>query len=193
MFRQPLRVLLGVLVAASPAPVRGQENDPPPQPPAIPVQTAPPGWGDTQQLLERLGKLEKGFDGLKQQDDSLRRENQELKEKLGVSIPDLPSPGLPAVTPNPDVWTGVLESSASQPPDTSGQSGSTGDGSRMRSQPAQGGGSKVGGGDPTTIGRAQEVGYLGLGKVGANPYYDFDDGGFHVATPDGSGSSVSPG
>jgi len=41
---------------------------------------------------------------------------------------------------------------------------------------------RSGGGDPTAIGRAQEVGNLHLGKIGPNPYYDFDDGGVHFAT-----------
>jgi phosphate-selective porin OprO/OprP len=50
---------------------------------------------------------------------------------------------------------------------------------------SRGGGSAAGGGDPSTIGQAQEVGNQYLGKVGLNPYYDYDNGGFWVATRDG--------
>jgi phosphate-selective porin OprO/OprP len=68
---------------------------------------------------------------------------------------------------------------------TGGQADGTGGGSETGSAQSAGGGSRAsGGGDPTAIGRAQEVGNRHLGKVGANPYYDFD-GGVHLATKDG--------
>jgi phosphate-selective porin OprO/OprP len=44
--------------------------------------------------------------------------------------------------------------------------------------------SRAAGGDPTAVGRAQEVGNLHLGKVSLNAYYDFDNAGFHLDTPD---------
>jgi phosphate-selective porin OprO/OprP len=57
---------------------------------------------------------------------------------------------------------------------------------RRGTAPTAGGGSRAsGGGDPTSIGRAQEVGNKHLGKVGVNPYYDYDDGGLHFSTRDG--------
>jgi phosphate-selective porin OprO and OprP len=52
------------------------------------------------------------------------------------------------------------------------------------SPPAAGGGSKASGGDPTTTGRAQEVGNRHLGKLPLKSYYDFDNDGFHWATED---------
>ncbi len=43
--------------------------------------------------------------------------------------------------------------------------------------------SRAAGGDPTAVGRAQEVGALHIGKVTLNAYYDFDNAGFHFDTP----------
>jgi phosphate-selective porin OprO/OprP len=68
---------------------------------------------------------------------------------------------------------------------TEAASGTAGPGDSERAAArTAGGGSKVGGGDPTAIGRAQEIGNLHLGTVPLDAYYDFDDGGFHVATRD---------
>jgi phosphate-selective porin OprO/OprP len=47
-----------------------------------------------------------------------------------------------------------------------------------------GGGSKASGGDPTTTGRAQEVGNRHLGKLMLKPYYDYDNDGFKLSTED---------
>ncbi len=44
--------------------------------------------------------------------------------------------------------------------------------------------SRAAGGDPTAVGRAQEVGNLHLGTASLNAYYDFDNAGFHLETPD---------
>src|SRR5207302_11342246 len=44
--------------------------------------------------------------------------------------------------------------------------------------------SRAGGGDPTAVGQAQEVGNLHLGKVPLTAYYDFANAGFHLATKD---------
>jgi len=52
------------------------------------------------------------------------------------------------------------------------------------SQPSAGGGSKTSGGDPTTTGRAQEIGNPHLGKLGIKTYYDFDNDGFGFSTED---------
>jgi len=48
-----------------------------------------------------------------------------------------------------------------------------------------GGGSKVSGGDPTTTGRAQEVGNPHLGQLTLRSVYDFDNDGFKWTTEDG--------
>jgi phosphate-selective porin OprO/OprP len=172
MLRRFLPVLLGALVAASPLPVLGQEAAPPPTP------------VDSRQLLDRLGTLEQRLDWLVRQNDDLRHENTVLTEQLGA-----PFPSTGATAPDA-AGTGVMGSQAfGGAGDTGGmgsQPGSPGDGSgRGGSAPTAGGGSRAGGGgDPTTIGRAQEVGNQHLGKVGLNPYYDYDNGGFHVATKD---------
>jgi phosphate-selective porin OprO/OprP len=67
----------------------------------------------------------------------------------------------------------------------SGVPGSGGYGSRSGSAPTRGGGSAAGGGDPTSTGRAQEVGNPQRGKVDLDSYYDFANGGLHWATTDG--------
>jgi phosphate-selective porin OprO/OprP len=50
---------------------------------------------------------------------------------------------------------------------------------------AAGGGSKASGGDPTTTGRAQEVGNPHLGQLTLKSFYDFDNDGFKFITEDG--------
>jgi phosphate-selective porin OprO/OprP len=52
------------------------------------------------------------------------------------------------------------------------------------SQSSAGGGSKTSGGDPTTTGRAQEIGNPHLGKLPIKAYYDFDNDGFGFSTED---------
>lgn len=49
---------------------------------------------------------------------------------------------------------------------------------------AAGGGSKTSGGDPTTTGRAQEVGNRHLGKLALKSHYDYGNDGFRLATDD---------
>ncbi|MDB5308150.1 MAG: phosphate-selective porin [Gemmataceae bacterium] len=49
---------------------------------------------------------------------------------------------------------------------------------------AAGGGSKTSGGDPTTTGRAQEVGNPHLGQLPLKSVYDFDNDGFRWSTQD---------
>jgi phosphate-selective porin OprO and OprP len=57
-------------------------------------------------------------------------------------------------------------------------------GSESASPPTAGGGSKASGGDPTTTGRAQEVGNRHLGKLPLESSYDFDNDAFRWATED---------
>jgi phosphate-selective porin OprO and OprP len=139
----------------------------------------PPVEAGSESLFERLGKLEQRLDWLTQQNAALIRENKVLTDKSTSGTAEAGVSGSP-----------VAETAG--PPDNSPGDGSdsrsastTGGGSERRSAATAGGGSRAsGGGDPTATGRAQEVGNLHLGKVGLNPYYDFDDGGFHVTTKD---------
>jgi phosphate-selective porin OprO/OprP len=143
-------VLLGWLFTAWPA-VAGQ--DAAPLPPSTPV---PPTL--SQELLERLGKMEERLDQVTKQNEALWRENQLLGEQVVAP----PSRGM------------------------GGQLDSTGDASD-RGAVAPGGGrslSRAAGGDPTAAGQAQEVGNLHLGRLPLNAYYDFDNAGFHLDTQD---------
>jgi phosphate-selective porin OprO and OprP len=111
-----------------------------------------------QDLLERLGKMEERLDQVTKQNEALWRENQRLAGQE------------------------VAPSSRSM----GGQLDSTGDVSE-RGAAATGGGrslSRAAGGDPTAVGRAQEVGNLHLGRIPVDAYYDFDNAGFHLDTQD---------
>jgi phosphate-selective porin OprO/OprP len=149
--------LLGWLFAAWPTIAQGPHDAPPP-----PATTS---VAESEDLNQRLGKLEDRLGGLMKQNELLLRENQALADKVMA-------PGAnPAAAFGPDDTGSQIDSGSSR--------GAT------SSAPTAGGGSRAGGGgDPTTIGRAQEVGNEHLGKVGLNPYYDFDNGGFHVSTKD---------
>jgi phosphate-selective porin OprO/OprP len=100
--------------------------------------------------------MEERLDWLTKQNGALRRENPMPAEQVAAP----PSRGMGGQLDRPSA------------------------GSDRAAPRTLGGGSRAGGGDPTTIGQAQEVGNLHLGKVPLDAYYDFDDGGFHVATKD---------
>lgn len=195
-FRWMTPVLLGWLLAAWPVVALGQEGTPLPPPTALP-RSVPPSLYAYQELVERLGKMEACVDWVMKQNEALLRENKLLAEKKKAPAsrgvggdPDSASDGSDrAAAPT----AGDGANAAGGDPDSAGNSSQETvspplDNTSSRfgniSIPALGGGSKATGGDPTTIGRAQEVGNLHLGKVGTNPYYDFDNGGFHVTTPD---------
>jgi phosphate-selective porin OprO and OprP len=194
-------VLLGGTLAAWPAVALGQEGAP--LPPTTPVREIPPSPCASQELLERLGKMEERLDWLTKQNEGLLRQNQMLAEKVGVPFRNISDPGpqgvitsapsgtaLTGVTAPGDVGTGLFSSAG--PGATSGTRGMGGErdsasgGSGRGAVPAGGGRSlsRAGGGDPTAVGQAQEVGNLHLGKVPLNAYYDFDNAGFHLATKD---------
>jgi phosphate-selective porin OprO/OprP len=169
----------------------GQEATPSSQT-ATPTATpaSPPA---SQDLLKRLGQMEGRLDQLTKQNETLLRENQVLAKKVGVtSSSNVSNPGPQGMTSEPPSGTGATGPDASGqsafeavgPEGMSGQPDSPGAGSRGGLSSTRGGGSRAGGGDPTSIGRAQEVGNQHLGKVGLNPYYDFDDGGIHFTTKD---------
>jgi phosphate-selective porin OprO/OprP len=146
------KILLGWLFAAWPTVALGQEGAPlPPSPKPIPPSIS-------QELLDRLGKMEERLDQVTKQNEVLVRQNQALAEKAEAT----PSRGM------------------------GDQPNSTGDASG-RGAARTGGGrslSRAAGGDPTATGQAQEVGNLHLGRVSLDAYYDFDNAGFHLDTPD---------
>ncbi|HTU16922.1 MAG TPA: porin [Gemmataceae bacterium] len=195
-----MSLMLGWMLAAWPAIALGQEEAPFPPPTASP-QSAPPSLDAYQKLVERLGKMEERVDWVTKQNEDLLRKNKLLAEKKqpsswGVSVnPDsasdssnraaglFPAVGANASSGDPDSASSSSEGAEAPPLQLDAAS----DDSERRLAPSAGGGSKAsGGGDPTNIGRAQEVGNLHLGKVGNLPYsyYDFDDGGFHFGTKD---------
>src|SRR5262249_18295356 len=97
-------------------------------------------------------------------------------------VPALPPPAPPRTAPA--AVGGGAEAPAAAPPGAEGAPGGTGEGAPRSPTPTGGGGSKASGGDPTTTGRAQEVGNPHLGKLSLDSYYDFDDDGFKWATKD---------
>ena len=169
-------VLLGWMLAAWPATVWAQVGAPS-APLTAPAQTASLYLAAPQELLERLGKMEERLDWLTRQNEGLLRENKALADKVSAPAPW-------------DVGAGIFGSSdpgsSFTPRVPDGQLDGPGGGSGSAAAQTGGGRSlsRGGGGDPTSTGRAQEEGNQHLGKVGLNPYYDFDNGGFHVATKD---------
>ena len=175
--------LLVAMVCSSTVSVLGQAPGPPS--PVFPTRIALPAADGEQQISERLGKLENQFGALSQRYNLLWHENQELKQQLQASLVDVNS-RVPSDNGGRTQGSGRLGWSPTSPRAMfSSQPYRRPSGLPGQSAPSLGGGSKAsGGGDPTTIGRAQEVGNRNLGKVGTNPYYDFSNGGFHVATQD---------
>jgi phosphate-selective porin OprO/OprP len=161
-------MMLGWMLAAWPAIARGQGGV------ALPPPTVPPPADASQQLLERLGKMEERLDWVMKQNEDLLRENKALAAKVEAR----------------DAGTGVAGSvgsgAAGTPQNMAGQLDDTDGGSDRGATPTGGGRSlsRAAGGDPTATGQAQEVGNLHLGKVSLNAYYDFDNAGFHLDTPD---------
>jgi phosphate-selective porin OprO and OprP len=70
-------------------------------------------------------------------------------------------------------------------PGSAGGDSVAGGGTDSAQPPNAGGGSKASGGDPTTTGRAQEVGNRHLGQLSLKSYYDYDNDGFGWETEDG--------
>src|SRR4051812_18117674 len=86
----------------------------------------------------------------------------------GNAPPSLPAPRTP-VAQAPTTTAPVVGEGSFTP---------GGGGSDPDSPGAAGGGSKASGGDPTTTGRAQEVGNPRLGQLSLKTVYDFDNDGF---------------
>src|SRR5258708_2539459 len=91
LFLRLFLVLLGGMAAPWSAPAVAQEGAPSP-PLAVPVRVVSPVVGDTQQLIERLDKMEQRLDWLTRQNDALLRENKVLREKSATPSPNISNP-----------------------------------------------------------------------------------------------------
>ena len=139
----------------------GQEGSPSvPQADALPRAAVSPSDAH-QELLDRLLKMEQRLDQVTKRNEELSREVQELR-----AVNRDQSQEFPAV------------------PDATRSNATRAGGTASFSQPSAGGGSKTSGGDPTTTGRAQEIGNPHLGKLPIKTYYDFDNDGFGFSTED---------
>jgi phosphate-selective porin OprO/OprP len=171
-----------------------------PSPPAA----VSPAAADCKDLVERLGKMEQRLDWLTRQNNDLLRQNKLLTAKSEAPFRDISDPSWSGTGPTDPNRSGPSRAGVPGPlvvigqPGTGSQSegfgsasqdlfGSTTGGGSDSAAGSTGGGRSVsaaGGGDPTAIGRAQEVGNLHLGQVPLNAHYDFDNGGFHLETTD---------
>src|SRR4051794_8437692 len=89
-FRWMSLVPLGWVLAAWPAVARGQEGNPLP-PLTAPPRVVPPAL--SQELLERLGKMEERLDRLTKQNEGLLRENRVLAERVEAPFHQISTPG----------------------------------------------------------------------------------------------------
>ncbi|MDB5350822.1 MAG: phosphate-selective porin [Planctomycetota bacterium] len=154
-------MILGAVLASGTTRALGQDGSS-----SIPAVNAPPraivpASDAHQELLDRLRKMEARLDQVTRQNEDLSREVHELK-----TVKWDQSQAVPGVGAAPRLDTP--------------RSGGTGG----EAQPSAGGGSKTSGGDPTTTGRAQEVGNRHIGKLSLKSFYDFDDDGFGWSTQD---------
>jgi phosphate-selective porin OprO/OprP len=178
-------MMLGWMLVAWPVGAVGQEGSP--LVPAItdPPRAVTPSPDALQDLLDRFRTMEQRLDQLTKQNENLSRENKALEGQMHDLSRQTSSPG----------WQGGMTGAMSGT-GSSGGTGATGDGAVVpggasgdsaRGAIQTGGGtslSRAAGGDPTAVGRAQEVGNLHLGEAPLNAYYDFDNAGFHLATLD---------
>ncbi len=154
----------------------GQEGSPPvPQASALPRAAVSPSDAH-QELLDRLLKMEQRLDQVTRRNEQLARANQ----MLAGQVQDL-SHRIGGAGPRATV-TGVPDGAAS-----SGTTGAISDSTMSsglgRAPGTSGGGSASGGGDPTNIGRAQEVGNRHRGRLPLMVgYYDFDNDGIRWGT-----------
>ena len=167
-------VALGWMIGDWPS-AMGQEGSPSvPQADALPRAAVSPSDAQ-QELLDRLLKMEERLDQVTRQNEQLarepdaRREVQDLSRRIGGAGPRA-------------TVTGVPDGAAS-----SGTTGAISDSTMSsglgRAPGTSGGGSASGGGDPTNIGRAEEIGNRHRGKLPLKVgYYDFDNDGIRWGT-----------
>src|SRR5580658_5468491 len=98
-FRWMYLVLLGWMLAGMPAVILGQEGNPLPFVTA-PHQTVSPSACSTQELLERLRKIEERLDQVSKQNENLLRENKVLAVKAEAPFGTSNNPGPQGVLPS---------------------------------------------------------------------------------------------
>jgi phosphate-selective porin OprO/OprP len=139
---------------------------------ALPITEPPrafaPSSSASQELVNRLRKMEERLEHVTQQNEQLAREVQELRH-----LNQNPSGAI-------DEFPAVPRSGAGRGISTAGSGGSS-----DSSPTTLGGGSRPGGGDPTTTGRAQIVGNRQIGAIPLmGGYYDYDNDGLRWTTQD---------
>mgnify|MGYP001209322649 CR=1 FL=1 len=145
---------------------RSQESPQPPAPsPTVPVAEPIRGEdavaGRLRSLEEMNAELLRRFDEIARQNAELARQNAELSSRVDQLVGGSAAPHVaPNVRPVLEEHEGPAR------------------------PPTAGGGSKTGGGDPTTTGRSQMVGNPHLGKLPIEGGYDFDNDGFVWSTLD---------
>ena len=133
--------IIGWTLAGWYAGAMGQEGSPSvPQASALPRAAISPSDAH-QELLDRLLKMEQRLDQVTKRNEELSREVQELRAVNRDQRQEFPAA-----------------------PDATRSNATRAGGTASFSQPSAGGGSKTSGGDPTTTGRAQEIGNPHLGK-----------------------------
>jgi phosphate-selective porin OprO/OprP len=203
-FRLLPKLLLGWLLVDCPAGASAQEV----ARFAVPAPTPPPGvapsLGGYPEFLDRLLAMEQHLDQLTKQNEDLRFENKTLVEWLqnpygGIINPvryGVPNAGLDnlaatAVTAAKGV--GAIAPGTNGPAPllgapqvVGGDSGSESSDSDRGADPTVGGRclSRVDGCNPTSVAQPQEAGNCHFGKVGLNAYYDFENAGVYLETPD---------
>jgi phosphate-selective porin OprO and OprP len=159
-------VILGGVLAAWPAGARGQEGSP-----LVPPSAAP-------SRLEGGIRLDPTRTALSP--PWLGQSGFAVQRGVTGEEPGTASTGVTAPRDDGTGWPGGAG------PQLTDWSPGAGDGSGPAAG-ATGGGrslSRAAGGDPTAVGRAQEVGNRHLGQGPLNAYYDFDNAGYHLETQD---------
>src|SRR5437773_652648 len=154
-------VILGWTIAGWYAGALGQETPPSIPPIAGPPRAAAPASAAQPELLDRLRRMEERLDQVTKQNEELSREVRELRAVNRDQRQEFPAV-----------------------PDPRRSNATRAGGTASFAQASAGGGSKTSGGDPTTTGRAQEIGNPRLGKLAIKSYYDFDNDGFGFSTQD---------
>ena len=181
-FRWMSLVILGGMLAGWPAGALGQEGSAAVPPTTNPRPEAAPSSDAYRELLDRLSKMEQRLDQVTKQNGDLSRENKGLAEQVHELSRQISIPGRQGEVTGARVDGAGVPGSAGA--ESMGGARVAGRGSEVERPPTAGGGSKTSGGDPTTTGRAQEVGNRHLGKLSLKSFYDYENDGFRWSTQD---------
>jgi len=195
-------VIVGWTLIGSPANSAAQEQSLANQPLIDSASTTAPSANSCQELVDHLRRTERRLDLLTKQNEDLARANKALEVQFrGLSLQFTSSCNTEQGRIGNAVYTNLLEAmegdddvirtvgfetvDAFAGPEFATSSYDSASGRfEGETPPAAGGGSKASGGDPTTTGRAQEVGNRYRGKLSLKSFYDFDNDGFKLSTED---------